>query len=65
VQAGSPADDGGLRRGDVIEEVDQKPLRGLRDFKQFIARAADSSEDTFLILANRSGRRFYVTLRQD
>lgn len=64
VQAGSPADDSGLRRGDVIEEVDRKPLRGLRDFKQSISKG-DAFEDIFLVLANRGGKRFYVTLKQD
>jgi serine protease Do len=60
VADGSPAGEAGLRRGDVIEEVDRRLVRTLDEFK----RLADSvrAEQTVLMYINRGGKRFFVTL---
>ena len=37
VEPGSAADDAGIRRGDVILEVDRQPMRNLDDYKKAVA----------------------------
>jgi serine protease Do len=37
VERGSPADDAGLRRGDVILEIDRKTVRNVSDYREAIA----------------------------
>ncbi len=63
VDEDSPAGEGGLRRGDVIEEVERRPVRSLTDFNSMIRRAAGLR--TVLLLVNRAGKRSYVLLKQD
>ncbi len=58
----SPALEAGLKRGDIIEEINRKEIRGVNDFLSRASRA--SSEDAVLILANRMGKRFYISLKQ-
>lgn len=38
VEPGTPADESGLRRGDVILEIDRKPVRRMSDYQRAIAR---------------------------
>ena len=37
VDPGSAADDAGIRRGDVIVEVDRKPIRSIDEYKKAVA----------------------------
>jgi serine protease Do len=37
VDPGSAADEAGIRRGDVIVEIDRKPIRGLDEYKKAVA----------------------------
>lgn len=61
VERGSPADDAGLKRGDVIQEIDGKPVTTLRDFN----KAADTilENETIVLFVNRNGRKFYIPLK--
>jgi serine protease Do len=61
VEPGSPADDSGLKKGDVIQEIDRKRITGTRDFSKIAATVP--SGDTPLLFVNRGGRRFYITLK--
>lgn len=63
VQDGTPAYDGGLKRGDIIEEIEKRPVRGLADFKRLAARTP-AEEKSVLILVSRSGKSFYTVLKQ-
>jgi serine protease Do len=60
VQEGSPSDDSGLRRGDLILEVEGTKIRGIADFR---AVSADMQrEDSVLMFINRGGRKFFVAV---
>jgi serine protease Do len=60
VETGSAGDEVGLKRGDVIQEIDRKRISGVQDFKRVVAHLK-SGEDILLYI-NRGGRRFYLTL---
>ncbi len=59
VSQSSPAADVGLQRGDVIEEVDHKPVTSVAEFQR-AARAAD--KNPVLLLINRQGNTSYVVV---
>ena len=48
VEPGSAADEAGVRRGDVIVEVDREPVRGVEEYrKSDCRRAAKAAEYCF------------------
>jgi serine protease Do len=61
VERGSPADDAGLKRGDVIQELDGHPILTLKDFNTSAASIGDNA--TIVLYINRNGRKFYTPLR--
>jgi serine protease Do len=58
VGPGSAAAEAGLRRGDVIQEVNRKPVKDTSDFERAVA---GSKEDT-LLLVNRRGNTMYLAV---
>jgi serine protease Do len=58
---GSPADEVGIRRGDVILEVNQEPVTSVRDYQSAVQRAGDAGAVLFLVRRDDSVR--YVALR--
>lgn len=48
----------GLRRGDVIQEVNRQPVKNVADFEKATAKASDS----MLFLVNRHGTTLYVAV---
>jgi serine protease Do len=54
----SPAAASGLRRGDVIQEVNRRPVKNTSDFE----RAVRNSKDETLLLVNRRGSTMYVAI---
>jgi len=58
ISPSSPAADSGLRRGDVIQEVNRQPVKNTSDFD----RAMRSSKDETLLLVNRQGHTMYVAV---
>lgn len=60
IEPGSPADRAGLRRGDVIEEIEHKPVKSLSDFQQIISKI--KAQDILLFI-NRGGKKFYVVIK--
>jgi serine protease Do len=57
VDPSSEAAEAGLRRGDVIQEVNRQPVRNTAEFE----RAMRSSKDKPLLLVNRNGSTMYLT----
>lgn len=55
----SPAQ-GVLQVHDVIEEVDQKPIRGLADYEHIVSKIG--KKDTVLLLVYRGGASVYITI---
>lgn len=59
VQPASPAADAGLRRGDVIQEVNRHHVGDLNEFQREISQASGQS---FLLLVNRKGNTVFVVV---
>jgi serine protease Do len=49
VEPGSSADEAGIRRGDVIVEVDRKPVRGVEDYRKAIGASRKGRGILFLV----------------
>ncbi len=60
VTPGSPADDAGVQPGDVINEVNRRAVRNVRDYQQALSNAA--SEHHLLLLLDRQGQSFFISL---
>jgi serine protease Do len=58
ISPSSAAADSGLQRGDVIQEVNRKPIRNTADFEA----AMRNSKDQTLLLVNRQGNTLYVAV---
>jgi serine protease Do len=61
IENNSPADEAGVRSGDVLLEIDQAPIKGLDDFHKKIKTYKEG--DTILLLIKRGGATLYLTLR--
>ena len=57
----SAAEAAGLKKGDIIQEMNKKKVRSLSDFNKMLPDVRDG--DTVLLFVNRSGNKFYITLK--
>ncbi len=60
IEPGSPAEDAGLKKGDIVQEVDRQRISNLNEFNKAASRVKPS--DSVLLFVNRSGKKFYVAL---
>ncbi|MBI3608560.1 MAG: PDZ domain-containing protein [Nitrospirae bacterium] len=60
IDPGSLAEDAGVQRGDVILEVNRRPVRNTKEFNR-IAREIGKDE-SILLLINRQGQTLFITL---
>ncbi|MFQ5671963.1 MAG: Do family serine endopeptidase [Nitrospinales bacterium] len=60
VKPGEPAAEAGLRRGDVIAEVNRKPVRSLAEYKGLIAHVKSG---TVLLLVKRNGSSIFIAVK--
>jgi len=61
VQEGSPADEAGIRPGDVITEVNRQPVKNAEDLKRAIDKRPPGQPS--LVLVHREGAAVYLTLK--
>ena len=61
VEAGSAADEAGIRRGDVIKEVNRQAVKSLKVYKQAIQKAAKG--ESILLLVQRGKSSIYVIVK--
>ncbi|MBI5492349.1 MAG: DegQ family serine endoprotease [Deltaproteobacteria bacterium] len=61
VKPDSPAGEAGLRRGDVIKEIDRKPVKNVRDYSKLVTEAEKNDVALFLILRGNSS--IYVVVK--
>jgi serine protease Do len=59
VKPGSPADDAGLQPGDVIEEVNRKPVQNAQEFADDVHGAA-AGKDILLLIYSHGGASYRV-----
>lgn len=57
----SASDEAGLRKGDVVQEINKKRVSNLSDFNKAVSRLRDG--DMVLLFINRSGKKFYVPFK--
>ena len=57
----SIAEDAGLKKGDVIQEINKKRIDSAGDFNK--VRKSIREGDTALLFINRNGNKFYITLK--
>ena len=60
VASGSPADDAGLRAGDIIREIDRATVEDIETYERLIREAEPG--DTLLLLVRRTSGQLYLTL---
>jgi serine protease Do len=62
VEPGSPADEAGIQKGDVLIEVNRQPVNSVDEVKE---RIKDSkNEERLLVLVQRQNGKFYIPLEQ-
>ena len=61
VESGSPAAEAGIKVGDLILEVDRKPVKNFRSFNRKMQHYGKG--DTILLLVKRGGSTLYLTVR--
>ncbi|UCD34709.1 MAG: DegQ family serine endoprotease [Nitrospiraceae bacterium] len=57
----SAAEEAGLKKGDVIQEINKQKVRDLADFNKLLPTIRQG--DTVLLFVNRSGNKFYASLK--
>lgn len=60
VEQGSAADEAGIKKGDVIQEIDRNRITGIKDYNKVIATLGQ--KDTILLFINRGGKKSYLTI---
>jgi serine protease Do len=62
IQPGSSAEDAGLRRGDVVLEVDRKPVTNLSTYQQALRKSAKGK--SILLLVRRGDTTIFIPLKR-
>ncbi|MBI5676753.1 MAG: DegQ family serine endoprotease [Nitrospirae bacterium] len=57
----SASDEAGLKKGDVVQEINKKRVSSLSDFNKAVSRLRDG--DMVLLFINRNGKKFYVPFK--
>ncbi len=60
VEPGSVAEEAGLREGDLVIEINRKPISDLKSYERLFNKIKKG--DSVLFLISRQGNRFYLTL---
>jgi serine protease Do len=63
VEEGSPADEVGIRPGDVILEVNQQKITSLEDYRAAVQRTGDA--ESVLLLVRREGSAMYMVMQPE
>ncbi len=60
VQAGSPAEQAGLQRGDVIQEINRQAISGPKDYDAATAKV--KKEESTVLLVSRQGNSIFIVI---
>lgn len=60
IDPAGPAADSGIQRGDVIEAVNQQPVRTVAEIRTALERSGDKP---VLLLVNHKGTTIFLTIR--
>jgi serine protease Do len=62
VKGGSPAHEAGIKRGDIIKEIDRHPIEDLKGYRQEMTKLKDKKD--ILMLVQRGENTFFVVLER-
>ena len=60
VQAGSPAEQAGLQRGDVVQEINRQPVHSVKEYEA--AAGKIKKEENAVLLVNRQGNSIFIVI---
>ncbi|MEK6538180.1 MAG: PDZ domain-containing protein, partial [Nitrospirota bacterium] len=60
VEAGSPAEEYGLKAGDVVMQINKKDTKTIKDFNKIVDDIKKG--DSILVLVYREGMTIYITM---
>jgi serine protease Do len=63
VESGSPADEAGVQRGDIIQEINGQPIRKLSDYQSALAKV--KKDEMVRLLVKRGERNLYLAFRSN
>ncbi|HEX5545192.1 MAG TPA: PDZ domain-containing protein [Nitrospira sp.] len=63
IDAESPAERAGLRRGDVIREINRKPVKDVQDFERLTSQLKPNA--SVLLLLNRGNATIFLSITPD
>jgi serine protease Do len=63
IKTGSPADEAGLNRGDLIQEIENEPVESMEDYRRIMDRV--SSKSKILMVVRSRGHTRYVVLKRE
>ncbi len=63
IDAESPAERAGLRRGDVIREINRKPVKDVQDFERLTSQLSPNA--SVLLLLNRGNATIFLSITPD
>jgi len=62
VEPGSPSEDAGLHRGDVVLEVDRQKIKDVKALSEVLDKAKEKQSVLFLV--NRAGRTLFIAVKR-
>ena len=62
VKYGSPADEAGLRSGDIIMSINRHPVRSAEDFWKYVKKAEKSKKEDILLKVRRGSSVLYAVM---
>ena len=62
VEPGSAGAEAGLRRGDLIKEINRNAVTSTEDYKQLLEKSKEG--ESLLLFVKRGSRTFYVTVQK-
>lgn len=60
IEPGSPSDNAGIKKGDIIQEIDRKRIANLNDFNRMVSDV--KQDEAVLLFINRGGKKLYIAL---
>jgi serine protease Do len=63
IRSGSPADEAGLQRGDLIQEIENEPVESMDDYARIMEKSA--SKKQILMVVRHRGHTRYVVLKRE
>ncbi len=64
IRRGSPADEAGLQRGDLVQEIENEPVESMDDYSRIMEKSA-SKKQMLMVVRHRGHTRYAVLKREE